>query len=527
MKLLGEGGMGEVFLARDRQLGVAVALKVVRDDVARDLLLRFERECTILRGISHPAIVPVLDWGRLKSGSYFYTMPHIESVTSLAAWLRAHFDRSSAPPGRGAIETIVADVASALDHIHERGVFHRDVKPSNILVLPDGRAMLIDFGLAGMVNSALTTTGVILGTMNYMAPEQAEGLEVVAQTDIHGLGLVLYELATGVRAVADAMDHIRKMSRGVRSFPPPSTRSPHVGPGLDEVILKATDLDPGRRHRSGRELVAALKALAPEAWARDAAVAAGSTPVVAPVSAGATPLALPRGTTPRTETLKGPARLTNAPGSPASPEPGLGARDRRPVVLAAGLALVLVSTWFGLSRRPALEGAPGFVLGFARAQLVARSTVPCKAAVRYSSADAREKVVSETAPTCDHVLMLEPLAPGGSYRYELSLDGVPAVSGVLIGPDLPQLKDVAAETGRSGVRLTVELTSAARGTVRVGQGETVEATATLSGIDATETLELPRYEPTGPVQVQIELESALNEPLLLPRRTVTLGGPRR
>jgi serine/threonine-protein kinase len=191
--VLGEGGMGTVYLARDRKHDRHVAIKTIRPDLTTDAgRRRFEREITITAGLQHPHILPLLDSG-VAGETLYYVMPYVEGES-----VRARLTRQGKLP----IDEVVRigrDVASGLATAHKQGVIHRDIKPENIL-LTGGHAMIVDFGIAKALvetdREQLTQAGGVLGSLNYMAPEQIGGV-VTEKSDLYSLGLVLYEAATG------------------------------------------------------------------------------------------------------------------------------------------------------------------------------------------------------------------------------------------------------------------------------------------------------------------------------------------
>src|SRR4030095_3791445 len=206
MSAIGAGGMGEVYKARDTRLNRFVAVKILPEDFANnvDLRARFEREAQTLAQLSHPHICPVFDVGRQDAIAYL-VMEYLEGQT-LAQRLE-----HGALPIRDAFK-IGIETADALDKAHEKGIVHRDLKPGNIMLTKSG-VKLLDFGLAQMketkhttalsefpTNASMTAQGTILGTLQYIAPEQLEGQEADARSDVFALGAVLYEMFTGLRA---------------------------------------------------------------------------------------------------------------------------------------------------------------------------------------------------------------------------------------------------------------------------------------------------------------------------------------
>ena len=253
--LIARGGMAQVYRAMDRQLERPVALKVLFPELSvdRTFVERFRREAQAAANLSHPNIVPVFDWGE-DDGSYFIVMEYVEG-RPLSAVLR---DPQPMPPRQ--IATIGAGVAAALAFAHRHGVVHRDVKPGNVLITPEGDVKVTDFGIARAVNTeeSLTQTGAVMGTAAYFSPEQAEGKGVDSRSDIYSLGVVLYEMSvgrppfTGNSPVAVASKHVRDMPALPREV------NPAVPAALEAVVMKAMAKNPDDRYGSAEELRADL-----------------------------------------------------------------------------------------------------------------------------------------------------------------------------------------------------------------------------------------------------------------------------
>src|SRR5271155_2631406 len=253
--LIARGGMAQVYRAMDRQLERPVALKVLFPELSvdRTFVERFRREAQAAANLSHPNIVPVFDWGE-DDGAYFIVMEYVEG-RPLSAVLR---DPQPMPPRQ--IATIGAGVAAALAFAHRHGVVHRDVKPGNVLITPDGDVKVTDFGIARAMNTeeSLTQTGAVMGTAAYFSPEQAEGKGVDARSDIYSLGVVLYEMAVG-RPPFTGDSPVAVASKHVRDMPVlPREANPTVPPALEAVIMKAMAKDPDDRYDSAEELRADL-----------------------------------------------------------------------------------------------------------------------------------------------------------------------------------------------------------------------------------------------------------------------------
>jgi eukaryotic-like serine/threonine-protein kinase len=246
-ELVGTGGMSSVFRAHDRMLDRKVAIKVLHPQYTDDddYVERFRREARAVARLSHPNIVTVIDRGE-EDDRQFIVFEYVDGEN-----LKELVERSGAMPVETAV-SLAHQIARALAFAHEQGLVHRDVKPQNVLLNGDGRAKVTDFGIARSmdVQHGMTQTGTVLGTSDYIAPEQAQGQPVNAQTDVYSLGVVLYELLTGEvpfpgeNFVAVAMRHINE--------PPPhvSERRPEVPPRLDAALQRAMAKDPADRFPS-------------------------------------------------------------------------------------------------------------------------------------------------------------------------------------------------------------------------------------------------------------------------------------
>ena len=258
--------MGVVYQAWDAELGVAVALKVIRSEVlldpgsAGEVERRFKRELVLARQVTHKHVVRIHDLGELN-GIKYLTMPYVEGE-NLADILKR--DGKVTVPRAIAI---AKEVAAGLAAAHEVGVVHRDLKPENIMISDEGHALIMDFGISRSVGGTGTATalGAVMGTLEYMAPEQAQGQAVDHRADIYSFGLVLYDMLTGRQRLARRENAMSEMMSRMQHAPPSvRTIDSHTPETLDRIISKCLQSDPKARYATTAELVADLEALAPD-----------------------------------------------------------------------------------------------------------------------------------------------------------------------------------------------------------------------------------------------------------------------
>src|SRR4051794_26979730 len=246
LKRLGSGGMAEVWCAEDAVLGRRVALKLLGGRYAEDdeFRERFKREAQAAAGLTHPNIVGIFDRSEWE-GTPYIAMELVDGRT-LKDLVR---DRGPLPPGLAVDLTI--QVLRALAYAHRRGIVHRDVKPQNVILDEEGQAKVADFGIARAGPSEMTQTGTIVGTVQYISPEQAQGHPVDARSDLYSAGVMLYELLTG-RVPFDAESPVSIALKQVSEPPvPPSQLRPGLPPSLEAVVLRALEKDPARPSRPG------------------------------------------------------------------------------------------------------------------------------------------------------------------------------------------------------------------------------------------------------------------------------------
>ena len=251
LRRLGSGGMADVWLAEDTHLQRQVALKVLHSRYLQDqqFVERFQREAEHAAGLQHPNIVAVFDRGQ-DAGVNYIAMRYVEGPT-----LKELIERGLTPEQGVAL---VRQVLEGARFAHRNGIVHRDLKPQNVIVDEEGKAVVTDFGIARAGVSEITQTGSVMGTPQYLSPEQAQGFEVTPVSDLYSIGVILYEALTGrvpfegESAVAVAMKQVSETPQR------PSSINPQVSPALDAVVMRALEKEPGQRFQSADAFIAAL-----------------------------------------------------------------------------------------------------------------------------------------------------------------------------------------------------------------------------------------------------------------------------
>jgi beta-lactam-binding protein with PASTA domain len=288
LERVGTGGMADVFCAEDLQLGRKVAVKVLHRRFAEDasFLERFRQEASSAAGLSHPNVVAIYDRGSWD-GTLYIAMEYLEGPTLKELVAR----EGPLPPARAIAFT--EQILKAARFAHSRSIIHRDLKPQNVIVGPDDRIKVTDFGIAKAGSAEITETGSMMGTAQYVAPEQAEGRTVAASADLYAVGVILYELLTG-RVPFDGDNPIAIALKHMQEAPvPPSQLQPAVSPALDAVVLHALAKEPEHRFQTADAFLAALGAATEQPAAIPVPPARPAAPM-APVTAAEPVVARPR-----------------------------------------------------------------------------------------------------------------------------------------------------------------------------------------------------------------------------------------
>lgn len=253
---LGQGGMGTVYLARDPRLDRDVAIKVLQPKLYLgdpEFSARFEREAKTVASLTHSSIVPIYEYGDDGQWRYF-VMPYFPGGS-------LHDQLERGPLSAKQAARIIERIGNALDKAHSLGIYHRDVKPGNILFNEDGEAFLTDFGIVKLAegSEAYTQTGATLGTPHYMSPEQVDNKNVDGRSDLYALGVILYEMLTGQKPYDNESQTRVLIMHLTNPIPDILKTKPDLPPGFGDVIRKALAKDPADRYQSGASLTQAVR----------------------------------------------------------------------------------------------------------------------------------------------------------------------------------------------------------------------------------------------------------------------------
>jgi len=391
VELLGQGGASEVYRAYHQETAQDVALKILRTAPDERTRTRFQREAEALKLLEHPGIIRLLGFGEYQRRPY-YTMPFVR-VLSLQDVFRQRFEVDRGRFSQDEVLRVLTDVARALRFAHAKGITHRDVKPGNILIDPEFRPVLCDFGLARLAGAdTVTRQGTMLGTPRYMPPEQLQGRPTDHRSDLYALGMVGYEMATGQIPFDGGEPLAAAVRRLTEAIPPLASRAPHLDQALADLIMAMLAREPGQRPANAGEVVRALEGF----------------PGAPPPLAGAD-------LEDATREERAPISIEEVVANPL------------PMALAAGLAAcVLVALpaylWLGHSG-PEVRVTCRLVPYAARAEVHLEADHPVMAGVRYGRPGALSAYASPGEAAREHKLRLEGLEPGQDHAFALVFEG--------------------------------------------------------------------------------------------------------
>ena len=385
LRKLGGGGMADVYLCEDLTLGRRVALKVLLQRFLNDATFveRFRREAKAAAGLNHPNLVSIYDWGEVD-GTYYIVMEYVEGET-----LKELIRRRGRLGGNDAVH-IALQLLAAIDFAHRAAIVHRDIKPQNVMLDRNGNVKVMDFGIARAGDSGMTEAGSILGTAQYLAPEQARGLPVDERSDLYSVGIVLYEMLTGSvpfkgdSAVTVALKHVNEMA------PEPAQLVPGMPYSLNQIVMKAIAKDPDLRYQDAAQ------------FARDLRSALSGGPVVAAAYDRGTEATRLMGAGAAAGTAAGAATsVMSGGGGGYAPEPRR--RRRWPWIVAIViLLLVIAAAAYGIASMMGGGGDPvPSVVGKSQGEAVAAlEQAGFKTSVQEEYSDKYGKgIVTRQAPT--------------------------------------------------------------------------------------------------------------------------------
>ncbi len=450
---IGSGGMATVFRAHDQTLDRTVAIKIMLPQYASDptFAARFKQEAQAAAALSSPYIVSVYDWGK-DGDTYFIAMEYLRG-TDLKTGIRTH---GALDPKK--VAQIGSEICGALSVAHKHEIIHRDIKPQNIMVLPDGNIKVMDFGIARAKNSHLTQDNNVLGTAHYVSPEQTRGQELGPTSDLYSLGVVMYECATG-QVPFDGDDAISVALKQVNELPvPPSQINPKLDADLERIILKCMEKDPANRFQTADELRQVLNAY----LAGRTVHVAEPTRVIGAAGAGETTTQVMPGRGATTAMPRGAGRGVTAQdltatGSYEQPKKkGTGKIVAAVIAVIAviAVAVVVASGLLGGGNTVSVPDVLGMTEQEARAELQ-RAGLDVSGVTEEYNSDYAEGEVCDQNPDAN-----QQVAEGSSVALVISQGADPSESQVqvpsIVGRDETTALEMLAQVGLEGTKVAEE-----------------------------------------------------------------------
>jgi tRNA A-37 threonylcarbamoyl transferase component Bud32 len=408
-EFLGSGGSAKVWKAYDERTKREVAIKVLPEDFDAMLLARFKQETKTISQLDHPNIIKIHDIGTDGKINY-YVMDYVKGKT-LKEHIHERYELEKGSISSQEVTKVSRELAGALDYIHQRRVYHRDIKPGNILITEDGRSILMDFGIAkAKDDKTLTAAGTLMGTPLYMSPEQLQAQEVDHRSDIYQLGIVMYKMATGKVPFEGENSYSAAARRLTEKIPLPSRYNPTISPALERIILKCTLKDKSQRYQTSAQLGEDLQAVLEnrdvtvEVKGRgDATIMPAAAPAEVPKPAEAAARAVPAL----------PLKLS--------------------LVVNALLLIGLLGMFVGGSKKPVSLSPRKVEANVGTATIAFKTGQPVRTELTWGRGEDLTRVAVVSAePETEHRVTLEGLDPGEDYAFSVRL--------IVDGKQLAQVK---------------------------------------------------------------------------------------
>lgn len=394
-EFLGSGGSAKVWKGYDERSKREVAIKVLPEDFEPALLARFKHETRTISQLDHPNIIKIHDIGTEGKTNY-YVMDYVKGRT-LKEMIHERYEVEKGSLSSEEVLRISHKLALALDYIHQRRIYHRDIKPGNVLVTDAGEVILMDFGIAkAKDDTTLTTAGTLMGTPLYMSPEQLQAQEVDHRSDLYQLGIVMYKMATGKVPFEGENSYSAAARRLTEKIPLPSRYNPTISPSLERVILKSTLKDKNARYQAAQAMADDLLAILENREATIEVKLPGTATVAVPTQAAAQPAA-------------------------AAADAKVGGLPLKLSLAGNALLVVgLIGLSIGPSRTKVIATKPQVEAAIATATVAFKTSEPVRTELAWGpETELTHLAVVSGEPMKEHRVTIEGLEPGKPYSYAL------------------------------------------------------------------------------------------------------------